>query len=120
MPINHLRDFIELLDNHGQLVRINQSVSPHLEITEITDRVSKASPEHNKALLFDNLPGFDMPVLINAFGNRQRMALALGVDDLEDLNRRLREVIDPRLPGGLRGVMGRGQNLLAVLKRSEE
>ena len=116
MPINHLRDYIELLDNHGQLVRINQSVSPHLEITEITDRVSKASPEHNKALLFDNLPGFTMPVLINAFGNRQRMALALGVDDLEDLNRRLSEVIDPRLPRGLREMIGRGQNLLDVLK----
>ncbi|HLE51223.1 MAG TPA: menaquinone biosynthesis decarboxylase [Anaerolineales bacterium] len=116
MPINHLRDFIVLLETHGQLVRITQSISPHLEITEITDRVSKVSPEHNKALLFDNLSGFAMPVLINAFGNRQRMALALGVDDLEDLNRRLSEVIDPRLPRGLRETIGRGQNLLDVLK----
>lgn len=116
MPLNHLRDFIGLLEANGQLVRINQPVSPHLEITEITDRVSKAPPEDNKALLFENLPGFSMPVLINAFGNRQRMALALGVDDLEDLNRRLSEVIDPRLPSGLREMIGRGQDLLDVLK----
>jgi 4-hydroxy-3-polyprenylbenzoate decarboxylase len=69
MPCDSLRDFISLLENQGQLARITLPVSPDLEITEITDRVMKGPPERNKALLFENLPGFDVPVLINAYGS---------------------------------------------------
>ena len=47
-----LADFIQLLDERGQLVRISAPVSPELEITEVTDRVVKSPPERNKALLF--------------------------------------------------------------------
>jgi 4-hydroxy-3-polyprenylbenzoate decarboxylase len=116
MSINNLREFINLLEERGQLARISLPVSPQLEITEITDRVSKGPAEGNKALLFENLPGFDIPVLMNAFGNHERMAWALGVEDLDELNRRLSQVIDPRLPRGLRETLGRGQDLLNVLK----
>jgi 4-hydroxy-3-polyprenylbenzoate decarboxylase len=114
--MNNLRDFIALLEDRDQLARIQLPISPKLEITEITDRVSKAPLNKNKALLFENVPGFEMPVLINAFGSPQRMAWALGLDDLEQLNQKLGEVIDPRLPRGLRETLGRGQELLNVLR----
>jgi 4-hydroxy-3-polyprenylbenzoate decarboxylase len=116
MPIDNLREFISLLDEQDQLVRITTTVSAHLEITEITDRVSKGTPAKNKALLFENVSDFEMPVLINAFGNHRRMALALGVSNLDELNQKLGEVIDPRLPKGFGEMLGRGQDLLNVLR----
>jgi len=64
------------------LVRIKEPVSPYLEITEITDRVCKAG---GPALLFEQVPGHAMPVLMNAFGSLKRMCLALEVDSLDDI-----------------------------------
>ncbi|GMT41970.1 MAG: hypothetical protein IEMM0002_0381 [bacterium] len=80
----NLRRFVEKLEAEGELIRISQKVSPLLDITEITDRVSK-SPGGGKALLFENPEGFSMPVLINAYGSEKRMAMALGVDDVEEI-----------------------------------
>lgn len=111
-----LREFITLLEAREQLVRIDHQVSAKLEITEITDRVSKSSPEKNKALLFSNVADSSIPVLINAFGSRKRISWALGVEDLEELNQRLSRIIDPRLPNGLRQMINRGQDLLDVLR----
>lgn len=116
MAIENTREFIELLQARQQLVRVSQPVSPILEISEITDRVCKGPAHHNKALLFENLPGYDIPVLMNAFGSAGRMALALGVDDLEELNERLSKVIDLKLPHGLRETFGRGQDMLGLFK----
>jgi len=116
MGFLNLREFIELLEDRGQLQRLDVPVSPHLEITEIADRVMKSSPDRNKALLFENLPGYEMPVLINAFGSAERMAWALGVEDLDELNVRLGKLIDLRLPQGLGQLLSRGQDVMSVLK----
>lgn len=77
--LKNLRDFIALLEKEGELIRIKHPVSAELEITEITDRVSK-SKDGGKALLFENVKGHSMPVLINAMGSFKRMALAMGSD----------------------------------------
>ena len=116
MKFDTLGDFINLLEARGQLKRIAAPVSPLLEITEITDRVIKGPPDHNKALLFENLPGFTMPVLINAYGSAQRMAWALGVEDLDELNAGLSKVIDLRLPRGFQELVNRGRDLFQVFK----
>jgi 4-hydroxy-3-polyprenylbenzoate decarboxylase len=79
MSYKSLSHFINALESAGELVRISEPVSPKLEITEITDRVSK---NNGKALLFEN-NGTDFPVLINAFGSEKRMCMALGVDNLD-------------------------------------
>ncbi|MFQ5715576.1 MAG: menaquinone biosynthesis decarboxylase [Nitrospinales bacterium] len=79
-----LREFIDRLEREGELLRVQERVSPVLEIAEIADRVSK-SPGGGKALLFEQVEGSSMPVLINAFGSRKRMNLALGVNDIEDI-----------------------------------
>jgi 4-hydroxy-3-polyprenylbenzoate decarboxylase len=73
--------FIKTLEDAGELVRIKQYVNPHLEITEITDRISK---KYGPALLFENT-GYDFPLLINSMGTEKRMAMALGVNKLDDI-----------------------------------
>ena len=82
MAYSSLRDFVKTLENAGELNRIKAKVSPNLEITEITDRVSKTE---GPALLFENVEGSEMPLLINAFGSHQRMAMALGVETLGEV-----------------------------------
>ena len=88
MAFYSLQEFIDRLEQEGELVRISEPVSPILEIAEITDRVSKM-PGGGKALLFENVNGSSMPVLINAFGSTRRMNLALGVEDVEDIAREI-------------------------------
>ena len=110
-----LSQFVDLLEQHNQLKRISTPVSPELEITEICDRVCKGSPECNLALFFEKPAGYDIPVLVNAFGCEERMALALGVSQLEELNQRLGQLIDLRLPGGIGQAVGRGREILSAL-----
>ena len=82
MAYKNLQHFINVLERENELVRIKEYVNPHLEIAEITDRISK-SKDGGKALLFQNT-GFDFPVLMNAYGSEKRMCLALDVKDLND------------------------------------
>ncbi|MCX5780468.1 MAG: menaquinone biosynthesis decarboxylase [Firmicutes bacterium] len=82
MAYKDMHEFIQALEDMGELQRITTEVDPELEITEITDRVSKAG---GPALLFENVKGSDMPLLINAYGSRERMALSLQVEDLDDI-----------------------------------
>jgi 4-hydroxy-3-polyprenylbenzoate decarboxylase len=89
----NLREFIAALDKAGELVRISHPVSAELEITEIADRVSK-SPEGGKALLFENVVGHSMPVLINAFGSFKRMALSIGCEDIGEPAKLISEFLE--------------------------
>ncbi len=91
MAYKDLQAFIKTLESKGELVRIKEPVDSYLEITEITDRVSKA---YGKALLFENVKGSDYPVLMNAMGTYERMSLALGVKELDDLGDTISEFID--------------------------
>ncbi len=83
MAYKSLSQFIEVLEKAGELIRIKEYVNPDLEITEITDRISKQTGG-GKALLFENT-GYDFPLLINAYGSEKRMALSLGVNNLDDI-----------------------------------
>lgn len=96
MAFYDLREFIKALESRGMLKRIKTPVDCNLEITEITDRVSKMEGKKNVALLFENVKGYDMPVLMNAFGSMERLALAFGVNDIEEIPNELREIL--RLP----------------------
>jgi 4-hydroxy-3-polyprenylbenzoate decarboxylase len=99
MSYNDLRDWIGALERAGELKRIRAEVDPILEITEITDRVSKRG---GPALLFEYVKGHpDSRVLINQFGSARRMNLALGVDSLEEIAERLRMFMDVKSPQGL-------------------
>jgi len=87
MAYQHLQQFIDRLEKEGELCRIRNYVDPHLEIAEVTDRISKTSGG-GKALLFENT-GFPFPVLMNAYGSDRRMCLALGVEHLDDIAREI-------------------------------
>ena len=82
MGYRSLQEFIARLEQAGELVRLKEPVSPYLEITEITDRVCKGG---GPALLFEEVAGYGMPVLMNAFGSMKRMCLALEVESLDDI-----------------------------------
>ncbi len=83
MAYPNLQAFIHQLESAGELIRIKAYVDPVLEITEVTDRISK-SGGGGKALLFENT-GYDFPVLMNAYGSERRMCMALGVSKLDDI-----------------------------------
>ncbi|MFO7867664.1 MAG: menaquinone biosynthesis decarboxylase [Bacteroidales bacterium] len=91
MAYSHLFEFIEILKSHNELIVCDTPVSTDLEITEIADRFSKQPAESNKALLFTHTET-EFPVLINAFGSEKRMALALGVSQLDDIRLRIDEL----------------------------
>lgn len=93
-----LRDWIATLEKAGELVRIDAPVDPYLEITEITDRVTKAG---GPALLFTNVVGSRLPVLINQFGSARRMNMALGTDSLDALGERIETLLDLQPPQGV-------------------
>ncbi len=95
-----LKEFVQKLESEGELVRIKELVSPVLEISEITDRVSK-SPDGGKALLFENVEGSQIPVLINAFGSYKRMQLALEVNDLDDIAKEIERFVKVAPPTGM-------------------
>ena len=104
MSYTDLRDWIAALERAGELKRVRAEVDPILEITEITDRVSKRrtpSPG-GPALLFDNVKGHPgAQVLINQFGSERRMRLALGVESLDEIAARIHQFLDVKSPEGL-------------------
>ncbi len=98
MAYEDLRAFIDTLEKAGELKRISVEVDPILEISEITDRVSK---QGGPALLFENVKGSSLPVLINAFGSPRRTALALGVESAEEVAARIHALLHTEPPEGL-------------------
>ena len=118
MAYDDLRDWLAALDRAGELKKIRTEVDPILEITEITDRVSKgyvwgrvsdpAGPGNGRqstaggpALLFQNIKGHTgSQVLINQFGSARRMNLALEVEKLDEVADRIRAFMDVKSPQG--------------------
>ena len=90
MAYSGLQDFVASLEKEDELLRINTFVDPVLEITEITDRVTKSG---GKAILFQNT-GTDFPVLINAFGSNKRMAMAVGRKSLDDVGAEIESIFN--------------------------
>jgi 4-hydroxy-3-polyprenylbenzoate decarboxylase len=99
MPYHSLADFVQVLERKGELKRITHPVKVELEITEIADRVMKSG---GPALLFENVVGKQVPVLINAFGSAQRMALALGAATIEEIAREIQKLIQTKPPKSLK------------------
>ncbi|MGR5066201.1 4-hydroxy-3-polyprenylbenzoate decarboxylase [Photobacterium sp. DNB22_13_2] len=102
MKFKDLREFIDYLEQQGELKRISQPVDPDQEITEICDRTLRAG---GPALLFENPVGFDMPVLANLFGTPGRVAMGMGrteVRELREVGKLLAYLKEPEPPKGFR------------------
>ncbi len=120
MSLDTLQEFIAAIDAAGELVRITQPVSIHLELCEIADRVMK-QPGGGPALLFEhpllrNGARSEYPVAINLFGSMSRMALSLGASDLDAVGARITKLLDLKVPEGLMGKLSLLPRLLEVSK----
>ncbi len=107
MNYRDLRDFIAQLEQRGELKRVSVEVSPHLEMTEICDRVLKAG---GPAILFEKPGGHSIPVLANLFGTPQRVALGMGaesVESLREIGKLLAFLKEPEPPKGFKDVYER-------------
>jgi 4-hydroxy-3-polyprenylbenzoate decarboxylase len=100
MPYRDLRAFVQALEENGELKRIPFEVDPVLEIAEFADRSVKSG---GPALLFEKPKGHDIPVLINAFASMRRMEIALEVGSVEEVARRITDLLEMRAPEGLLG-----------------
>jgi 4-hydroxy-3-polyprenylbenzoate decarboxylase len=122
VPAADLQTLVAELEERGWLQRIATPVDPALEITEITQRVGSGGPTSGRsdrpevgppigppigspiggpALLFEHVRGSAFPLLINTFGTRERMCLALGCRDFEELAARVRSLLKPEIPATL-------------------
>jgi len=101
MPYASLRDFMARLEQAGRLVRVTAPVSPVLEMTEIQTRLLA---EQGPAVLFENVTGFDMPVLVNLFGTVERVAWGMDREphELRAVGETLAFLRQPEPPGGWR------------------
>lgn len=107
MKFSDLRSFIHHLEQVGELKRIQAEVDPHLEMTEICDRVLRTG---GPAILFENPKGYRMPVLANLFGTPKRVAMALGHQDPQAL-RQVGELLaflkEPEIPAGFKDAIAK-------------
>lgn len=100
-----LRDFIDTLEQQGELKRIKTPVDPYLEMTEICDRTLRAE---GPALLFENPKGHSVPVLANLFGTPKRVAMGMGADSvssLRDIGKLLAALKEPEPPKGFKDAL---------------
>jgi 4-hydroxy-3-polyprenylbenzoate decarboxylase len=99
--------FVKALEGAEELVRIQAPVDPNLEVSEIAQRVMKAG---GPALLFERT-GHRFPLVVNAFGSRRRMAMALGVDDLREHAHAIERLVTARAPGSARELVALAKTL---------
>jgi len=102
MKYKDLRDFLAQLERQGELKRVAVEVDPHLEMTEICDRLLKAG---GPAVLFEKPRGHAIPVLGNLFGTPKRVALGMGQDSVEalrEVGKLLAYLKEPDPPKGLK------------------
>ena len=120
MSLDNLSQFIDAIDEAGELARITHPVAAKLELCEIADRVMKR-PGGGRALLFENVTLDDgtrsaYPVAINLFGSMTRIALALGVGRLDEIGDRISELLALKVPDGLIGKLSLLPRLLEIAK----
>ena len=105
MTFDTLRAFVDALEDAGELARITRPVSLDRELCEIADRVMK-QPDGGRALLFEHpvlMSGqrSEFPVAINVFGSMRRMAMSLGVANLDVIGQRITSLLEMKVPEGL-------------------
>lgn len=120
MSLDSLGELVAAIETAGELARVREPVRARLELAEIADRVMK-QPGGGRALLFEHVLRDDgsrspYPVAINLFGSMSRMALALGVTDLDEHGARITQLLDLKVPEGLLGKLSLLPRLLEVAK----
>lgn len=98
MPIEDIPQFIQELENEGEIKRVKTEVDTDLEIAEILRRAMYAN---GPAILFENVKGHDMPVLGNAFGSLKRLEIGLETTDFTEIGQRIVDMTKMEIPSGI-------------------
>ena len=98
MPIEDIPQFIQELENAGEIKRVKTEVDTDLEIAEILRRAMYAN---GPAILFENVKGHDMPVLGNAFGSLKRLEIGLETTDFTEIGQRIVDMTKMEIPSGI-------------------
>jgi 4-hydroxy-3-polyprenylbenzoate decarboxylase len=96
--IEDTAEFVAALESAGELRRVKVEVDADLEVAEILRR---AMYSDGPAILFENVKGYDMPILGNAFGSMKRLQIGLGMKDFEDIGNRIVEMTKMEIPSGI-------------------
>ncbi|MEC9080902.1 MAG: menaquinone biosynthesis decarboxylase, partial [Verrucomicrobiota bacterium] len=108
MAYESYADFLDTLEQAGELIRINEPFATELEITELADREMK-KPDGGKAILIErptvNGEISPVPLAINAMGSKRRMALALGSESVDAVAEELGSLLQAKPPTGVRDTM---------------
>jgi 4-hydroxy-3-polyprenylbenzoate decarboxylase len=120
VSLDTLEQFVQAIERAGELVRVSHPVKAELELCEISDRVMKM-PGGGPALLFEHVVLRDgtrseFPVAMNLFGSMSRMAMSLGVSDLDDHGDRITKLLDLKVPEGVMGKLSMLPRLMEVAK----
>jgi 4-hydroxy-3-polyprenylbenzoate decarboxylase len=99
MPFDSLSQYVEALEKAGELKRVKNTVSPHLEIAEIMRRLMYKGEQ--PAVLFENVEGYEIPVLGNAFGTINRIKIALQTEDFTEIGERIVDLTKMKIPHGI-------------------
>jgi 4-hydroxy-3-polyprenylbenzoate decarboxylase len=99
MAFESLGEYVEALENAGQLKRVRTPVSPDLEVAEIMRRLMYSGDQ--PAVLFENVEGSQMQILGNAFGTMKRLQIALESEDFVDIGRRIVDLTRMKMPSGM-------------------
>jgi len=97
VPIEDIHQYIEKLENAGELKRVKTQVDTNLEIAEILRRTMYAN---GPALLFENVKNYDMPVLGNAFGSIKRLEIGLETSNFTEIGQRIVDMTKMEIPSG--------------------
>ncbi|HET6641097.1 MAG TPA: menaquinone biosynthesis decarboxylase [Nitrososphaeraceae archaeon] len=101
MPLESLRDLVDVLEQKGELTRVRASVDPELEVAEIMRRLMY--DKDRPAVLFENVKGYTIPILGNTFGSNERLRIALEEDDFSQIGNRIVDLTRMKMPTGVFG-----------------
>ena len=98
MPIEDIQELISELEKKEELKRVKTQVDADLEIAEIMRREMYSG---GPAILFENVKGYDMPVLGNTFGSMKRLEIGLEMTDFTEIGQRITDMTKMDVPTGL-------------------
>ena len=113
MPIEDIHELVEILEKAGELKKISTEVDSELELAEILRRTMY---DNGPALFFENVKGYDMPVLGNAFGSMKRLELSLETSDFTEIGQRIADMSKMEIP---KGMLSKIKKLPELSKMSE-
>jgi 4-hydroxy-3-polyprenylbenzoate decarboxylase len=102
MAYKTLTDFLTVLEDDGELVRVAVEVDARFEVAEITQRLcallNEGQAEGGPAVFFENVTGSELPLVTNLFGSRRRLCRAFDAESFEEIAQRAAGIVQPHVP----------------------